>query len=119
MTRQDFNKHKEVIEAWANGADVEWYKFYTDEWVFDKNPSFNSYYKYRIKEQKFTYPMWTQVEEPKQLKTVYEWICKGSTSNAKYPKIHNQLLTEDEAKERFGWNFAWYKKTGRSFEVEA
>ena len=48
MTAESYFKHKEVIEAWLQGADVE---FLIDnaEWVDTEKPVFHVVKKYRIK----------------------------------------------------------------------
>ena len=168
MTREGYLKNKEIIKAWADGEEIEYYSDYDNIWIGCSNEcNFNITSKYRlkpkVKEEEFTYPMWfktilgticrfdklnyatcvdlteestwyvgevisnctphtnkkvwIQTSEPKQTKIVYEWIVMPSTHNARYPKLSYQLLTEEEAKERF-LGYKWYKKTGREFEVE-
>jgi hypothetical protein len=69
MTREAYLKHKDLIEAWANGAEIE-YKYreivnqfkFEDAWKLIITPEWNEDKEYRIKpvepEPEFTYPMW-------------------------------------------------------------
>lgn len=48
------HKHSEVIKAWADGAEIEVYDEYADEWVTsakypDTTPTFSNDRKYRVK----------------------------------------------------------------------
>jgi len=38
MTREQYLKHKEIIDAWANGAEIE-FKSIDDSWVDAENPN--------------------------------------------------------------------------------
>nr|DAS98787.1 MAG TPA: hypothetical protein [Caudoviricetes sp.] len=49
MTREEYNKHKELIEAWGNGAEIQYYYKILEEWLDIENPSWNIDIKYRIK----------------------------------------------------------------------
>lgn len=49
MTREEYNKHKELIEAWSNGAKIQYYYKILEEWLDVENPSWNIDIKYRIK----------------------------------------------------------------------
>lgn len=42
-------KHSELIKAWADGADVEWFNPKTNEWKFIVYPTWREDTKYRIK----------------------------------------------------------------------
>lgn len=59
MTTKAYNKHKELIEAWANGAEIEWYDHNLERWKIANEPCWIEDTKYRIKPE-FTYPMWFQ-----------------------------------------------------------
>jgi hypothetical protein len=48
MTAEAYFKHKEVIEAWLQGADVE-YLDQDDTWYYVPNPGFIEQSQYRIK----------------------------------------------------------------------
>ena len=49
VTAEAYFKHKEVIEAWLQGADVETLNHDEDTWVDVFNPHFSAKWKYRIK----------------------------------------------------------------------
>ena len=48
MTRDSFNKHWEIIEAYKNGAEIE-YRSPDDDWRIVNNPVWSYYTEYRIK----------------------------------------------------------------------
>lgn len=51
MDREGYLKHKALIEAWANGAEVEYYSEIEHRWVHPSpNPNFYSMTEYRIKQ---------------------------------------------------------------------
>ena len=59
MKREDYLKHKELIEAWANGAEIQiknedetWKTIEEPNWIFDK-------YEYRIK-PKVEFPIYAK-----------------------------------------------------------
>lgn len=49
MTAEAYFKHKEVIEAWLQGADVEYLEALNDTWYYAPNPGFIEQSQYRIK----------------------------------------------------------------------
>ena len=49
MTAEAYFKHKEVIEAWLQGADVECLEDLDDAWYYAPNPGFIEQSQYRIK----------------------------------------------------------------------
>ena len=49
MTAESYFKHKEVIEAWLQGADVEYLEAIDDTWYYAPNPGFIEQTQYRIK----------------------------------------------------------------------
>jgi hypothetical protein len=64
VTREAYLKHKDLIEAWANGAEIKYLGKEINEdneiWIDCVNPKWNEDKEYRIKpvEPEFTYPMW-------------------------------------------------------------
>ena len=66
------HKHAELIKAWADGAEIEFYRELSANWIGYKkgeNPSWDEDYEYRIK------------PEPKPDIVVSRWVYKdGSTS---------------------------------------
>lgn len=52
MTKEGYKKHKELIEAWSNGAGIQYYYKISEEWLDIENPSWNIDIKYRIKPTK-------------------------------------------------------------------
>lgn len=49
MNRADFIRHKELILAWAAGADVQFWNELTKKWNDAPLPSWSPNYTYRIK----------------------------------------------------------------------
>jgi len=49
MTREGYKKHKELIEAWANGADIEIYRESEKKWVVPDFYLWSKDTKHRIK----------------------------------------------------------------------
>ena len=47
------HKHAELIKAWADGAEIEFYGD-SDEWLYIKEPSWKADIKYRVKPKKPT-----------------------------------------------------------------
>ena len=52
MTREECKKHKELIEAFANGAEIQYYFKSKGEWIDIENPIWDYYSEYRIKPTK-------------------------------------------------------------------
>ena len=50
MTREEYSIHKELIEAWGRGEEIEFCDARGDWWVVE-NPHWDSTTKYRIKSQ--------------------------------------------------------------------
>ena len=46
------HKHRDLIIAWANGAEIEWYSVIASCWLYLKNPSWCETTQYRIKPTK-------------------------------------------------------------------
>ena len=44
--------HADIIKAWADGAEIEWYDPMTNEWKFIGHPTWREDTKYRIKTTK-------------------------------------------------------------------
>lgn len=49
MDRAGFNEHKELILAWAAGAEIEYWSKTRVAWCESRTPSWNVGFKYRIK----------------------------------------------------------------------
>ena len=49
MMREEFNHHQEMIEAWINGAEIQFYSELFETWNDTKNPKWLLSVKYRIK----------------------------------------------------------------------
>jgi len=52
MTKKGYKKHKELIEAWVNGAEIQIFNV-LNEWGDVENPMWNENSKYRIKPYEF------------------------------------------------------------------
>lgn len=52
MTKEEYNKHKKLIEEWGNGAKIQYYNKTKEEWVNIENPLWDYYSEYRIKPYK-------------------------------------------------------------------
>lgn len=70
-------KHYDVIIAWANGAEVEYYNPGYDKWFTVTSPMFEDPDKYRIKQRTFTERAWYPVTLKTGLKVVAQYT-KGT-----------------------------------------
>lgn len=52
MTKEEYNKHKKLIDEWGNGAKIQYYNKTKEEWVNIENPLWDYYSEYRIKPYK-------------------------------------------------------------------
>ena len=52
--------YADVIKDWADGAEVEYSDQYAKKWVADENPSFNRFYKWRVKPETIRYRLFIQ-----------------------------------------------------------
>ena len=48
MTKEEYNKHKKLIEEWGNGAKIQYYDKNEEEWFNTKNPIWDYNTEYRI-----------------------------------------------------------------------
>lgn len=55
MTKEEYNKHKKLIEEWGNGAKIQYYSEDNECWVFIQTPSWRLETKYRIKPTKIDF----------------------------------------------------------------
>ena len=51
MKIEDVIKHWDVIEAFKEGKQIEWFSEIDEKWAYTKEPEFHGHYKYRIKEE--------------------------------------------------------------------
>ncbi len=49
MTKEEYNKHKKLIEEWGNGKQIQYYSEDNECWVSIQAPSWRLETKYRIK----------------------------------------------------------------------
>lgn len=49
------HKHAELIKAWADGAEIEYFSENTKKWYFDSRPGWDRAIQYRIKPKKKWY----------------------------------------------------------------
>ncbi len=49
MTREQLNKHWEVIDAWRKGEDIEYFDVYLKNWYPASTPIWAMNFEYRIK----------------------------------------------------------------------
>lgn len=66
-------KHYDVIVAWANGAEVEYYNSGYDKWFTVTRPLFDDLDKYRIKQRTFTERAWYPITLKTGLKVVAQY----------------------------------------------
>jgi len=80
MNKEGILKHKEVFDAWLEGAEIQYKVFTNGEWedVKDFDPSWNPNTRYRVK------PVITELEVGKQyeLKKTDQFCSTSSTSNS-------------------------------------
>jgi len=62
MNKEGILKHREVFNAWLDGAEIQ---FGGDPWcdVHENNPSWNPYKMYRVKPQPTTVTRWVNVND--------------------------------------------------------
>lgn len=53
LTREGFKKHRDLIESWANGAEIEFLS--GGEWILVREPQWQESLTYRIRLEKFTH----------------------------------------------------------------
>ncbi len=97
MTRESYKKHKELIEAWLDGATIE-YKDASNNWIELEEMNWGYRTEYRIKAKD---------------ETLYEWMVQYQYGEW---QITDTLYTEQDAKEEFK-SYKGYKQTGRSWKL--
>lgn len=55
MTKEEYKKHKQLIEEWSNGEKIQYYNKTKEEWVNTENPLWDYYSEYRIKPTKIEF----------------------------------------------------------------
>lgn len=55
MTREEYNKHKKLIEEWGNGKQIQYYSEDNECWMSIQTPSWRLETKYRIKPTKIDF----------------------------------------------------------------
>lgn len=81
------HKHAELIKAWANGAEIEWYDEYHSQYFNCTNPNWRDNTEYRIK------PKW---EKRQEVPLFYErYDCYIPQKVHDFDTIH-QFVTEFE-----------------------
>jgi hypothetical protein len=79
------HKHAELIKAWADGAEIQYFSKYEDKWFDSKDPHWDAHSEYRIKPE----------PKPDVIKYVTVGLTKGrlefATSNGEYPEDHLKI----------------------------
>jgi hypothetical protein len=94
-----YEKFEDIIQAYWNGAKIEFWCDLEDKWTEADPPSWNLDRKYRVKSK---------------TKTYYEVILRDSRTNGYRYNISGLLFTQEELDS----SNEWYQKTGRKFEIE-
>lgn len=55
MTKEEYNKHKKLIEEWGNGKQIQYYSEDNECWMSIQTPSWRLETKYRIKPTKIDF----------------------------------------------------------------
>lgn len=55
MTKEEYNKHKKLIEEWGNGKQIQYYSEDNECWMSIQTPSWRLETKYRIKPTKIEF----------------------------------------------------------------
>jgi hypothetical protein len=92
--------HNTLIQEHSAGAKIQAYVETFGAWIEQANPDWDTDVQYRVKPA---------------VKVVYEWVFKAKHRNSW--KVEGFLLSEEEAEDFFDNHE--YRKTGRSWEVEA
>ena len=80
------HKHAELIKAWADGAEIEFWSTLDRKWYQTDKPSWDENKKYRIKSTK--------------KKTVVRWLWAYQIANGLW-NIGSNLQTQEEAEENY------------------
>lgn len=96
MNREGYIKHKDVIEAWANGAEIEYYAPVKECWVLTRQPEWLSQTKYRIKAT-------ADSIDHTHLKDNWKWMARDKSGTV---VVYEQKPIVDDG--------FWYYKDGES-----
>jgi hypothetical protein len=96
MTKEAYLKHKDLIEAWANGAEIEMYT--RDIWVSTLTPGWSESIEYRIKHKQ----------------TIAEWLEDNNSyyiTDWKDEDISKFYIAKDTESNMWGINVSYSVKS--------
>ena len=78
----NFHPHRDIIRAWADGAEIDWYSQKEGRWIpcLDQGlstPSFNKDTAYRVRPENKVYVAWLSILDG----DIYTEECQGSKGN--------------------------------------
>ena len=92
MNRESYKQHKELIEAWANGAEIETYNKNICEWEQVKKPLWGIDIEYRIKPKKYELKSGDWF-----VTTDYSFCVKQELTHNDYRKAGLERQTKEQA----------------------
>lgn len=120
MTREEYNKHKKLIEEWGNGKQIQYYSEDDKFWLSIQTPSWRLETKYRIKptkidfidcdfnEEEYSINEWgnTSIIKPKDYKFEYRTnFIKDKEVAEAYAVLPQLIRLRDKYNE--GWKPDW------------
>lgn len=99
MKREDIKKHREVFNAWLDGAEIEFYDESEKLWKNVTNPEFYKNLEYRIKKGKANTSFDTMEDG-------FHWIC------------HKELSLEEAYVIEFFDNFILKSGINANFDID-
>lgn len=76
MTKQEYLKHKDLIEEWAKGSKIEFYCDSSKSWFTTDNPAWSLHIKYRLEKSK---PKW------EDFGVISGWYVSSNSELIEYP----------------------------------
>jgi hypothetical protein len=90
ITFKEWGKYKDLIKAWWDGAEMEYYNTYSSRWLKEPNPEWTEYTDYRIKDG-------IAVEEWDRWKKLIKKWWRGANiqfkHNSKWEDVRDNLPT--------------------------
>ena len=95
MTREECKKHKELINAFANGAKIQYYFKSKGKWIDIENPIWDYYSEYRVKPTKL------EIEDCSFNEIEYKVDKIGKVIEVKVDRIKSTLFKDKEIAEAY------------------
>ena len=76
------NVHYDLIMAWANGSDIEWYNPGIQDWEYTNTPAWVKDADYRIKPNKGTKTGWINIRRGDENEVIADYQIYSTKGNA-------------------------------------